>query len=416
MGGVVGIFVTDGQNNWESSIIRGALAFHGIPSEVRSLSDINKVNDDGPCVLMAPSQQYRLDVSSLRPRKHAVILAGHYITLQYLHEAQPLSSNAILIYGEPYATIPDLILNDRFFEESRGSALLGRLYDPREYTAPPWALRATSRLLMTSVGCVRRCGYCTYGSMNSQLYPQKFTRRSRPWQGMRAELLACMERGIDCIQMTASQFLSEKPEENVELSLLAANWKPETDGRPLVAFTVSPIEVLKNRRILEDMSRSFRLYPTLSIDSFDNDTLALFDRDYTATAAIDALRILTGLRLSLKVNYIFIRPRADVNRVKGELEYFKILAAETSYLSSYDRLLLAYDSFSKSLLVTRGAPIAGIKGIQQNYESVLPGELLRLVSTIQDSLKAQIDRFDPEKSDDPLMSLIKVIEEEVSRA
>jgi len=216
--------------------------------------------------------------------------------------------------------------------------------------------------------------------------------------------------------MTASQFLSEKPEENVELSLLAANWKPETDGRPLVAFTVSPIEVLKNRRILEDMSRSFRLYPTLSIDSFDNDTLALFDRDYTATAAIDALRILTGLRLSLKVNYIFIRPRADVNRVKGELEYFKILAAETSYLSSYDRLLLAYDSFSKSLLVTRGAPIAGIKGIQQNYESVLPGELLRLVSTIQDSLKAQIDRFDPEKSDDPLMSLIKVIEEEVSRA
>jgi hypothetical protein len=118
----------------------------------------------------------------------------------------------------------------------------------------------------------------------------------------------------------------------------------------------------------------------------------------------------------LKVTYIFIRPRADVNRVKGELEYFKMLAAETSYLSSYDRLLLAYDSFSKSLLVTRGAPIAGIKGIQQNYESVLPGELLRLVSTIQDSLKAQIDRFDPEKSDDPLMSLIKVIEEEVGRA
>jgi len=105
-----------------------------------------------------------------------------------------------------------------------------------------------------------------------------------------------------------------------------------------------------------------------------------------------------------------------VGRVQEELAYFKILAAETSYLSTYERLLLAYDSFSKSLLVNRGAPIAGTKGIRQDYESILPGELLGLVSIIQESMKAQIDSFDHEKSEDPLMSLIEMIDEEVNRA
>jgi len=117
-----------------------------------------------------------------------------------------------------------------------------------------------------------------------------------------------MDKGIECFQMTASQFLSEEPGRNVELERLTANWNPEVFGRPFVAFTVSPIEVLSNQTLLEDMARSFRLYPTLSIDSFDNKTLALLDRQYTAAAAIDALRVLTRLKLPLKINYIFIRP------------------------------------------------------------------------------------------------------------
>lgn len=356
------IFTHEGIDNWESRTIRGALLYHGITSKVCDLSSINGFDDD-LCVVL-PSRKDRLNLTDLCHVNKTLLLAGHHITLQHLYGVLPIPDNVIVVYGEPYRAIPRFVKNKDLLAQSRGKAILGALCDPREYVAVPGTCHTDTSLVITSLGCVKKCAYCTYGCTYSRLYGHEFSRRSRPWQDIENELIASLDKGVDCFQMTASQFLSSDPEENLEIRSLAFNWNSEVTGRPPVAFTVSPVEVLNNRPIIEAMSRAFRVYPRLSIDSFDDRALALFDRDYDAAVAMEALEFLAALKLPLKVNYIFMRPGIDIASINKEIAYLKLLASATSYLSAYDKLLLAYDIFSSSLLVYEAAPIAFKKGIR----------------------------------------------------
>jgi hypothetical protein len=181
-----------------------------------------------------------------------------------------------------------------------------------------------------------------------------------------------------------------------------------------VAFTVSPMEVLNNRPIIEAMSHAFHLYPRLSIDSFDNQALALFDRNYDAEAAISAVELLASLNLPLKVNYVFFRPSMNITAVEREIAYLKRLSSATSYLSMFDRLVLTYDIFSTSLLVYEAAPIAFEKGIGSDYDRELPSDVLVVMSGIQENLKRAVCAFENgEEKEDPLMWMLAALETDV---
>lgn len=409
----VKIFVGERRYPWEVHIIRGALFHQGISSTLARLSDFGGSEDDDFCVVLLPSQTYALRSLKCSSCEKPVIVAGHCVTLQYLRHLQPPPENAILLYGEPYRTLPELVRNRTMIEEARGKAILGELFDPREYTAAD-AGSEESTLILTSVGCRKRCAYCTYGSTYLHLYGSAFSRRSRPWEDIRAELITGIEAGIEHFHMCASQFLSEDPKENWELANLASHWDHRTHGRPVLTFTVSPVEVLRNAPLLEDMARSFYLAPSLSIDSLDSQALALFDRNYSPEEAMEALKALTRLRTPLKINYIFIRPGIDIRCIKRELEYLKLLATETSYLSDYGKLLMAYDIFSNSLSLDGSAPIASKRGVGQSYESQIPREVSGLVSKIQDSLAKQIKDFDNGARVDPLAAVVNVIDRYVN--
>jgi hypothetical protein len=403
------IFTHKGADNWESHKIRGALLYKGITSRVCDLSFIDDFRDDLCVVLLSSRDRFNL-IELCSATNTTFLFAGHYITLQYLQGGLQVPENVVLVYGEPYRTVPQLAKDKELLKQSRGTAVLGDLYDQREYVPAPGTYSTNTSLVVTSLGCEKRCGYCTYGATNFRLYGHRFSRRSRPWQDLERELIQLLDRGVDLFQMTASQFLSNDPEQNIEIRSLAYNWDCEANGRPKVAFTVSPLEVLNNRSILKAMSRAFRVYPRLSIDSFDDQALALFDREYDAAAALKAVKFLAALKLPFKVNYIFIRPGIDIARLDNEIAYLKLLASATSYMSSYEKLMLAYDVFSSSLLVYEGAPIAFEKGIRPDYEATLPMEMVAVMASIQSNLRKLIEAVRKGDEREPLMSLLKEIE------
>lgn len=406
----------DGKECSASTLIRGSLWYHGIPSRVLGYESSVEMGEDVLCVILPVHHEKEAAFSYPQRFQGTTVLTGRNVTLEHLQKTVPLAENEILIYGEPYAFIPQLAKKQGLLDQSRGKAILGPLFDPREYRTPPTITRqARWAFIMTSVGCEKRCGYCTYGATHSRLYPKEFARRSRPWQDVEKEIIDFVGEGIDRFSLIAHQFLSGDPEENKELRSLAWHWKPEEMGRPTLVFTISPVEVVNNKSILEAMSHSFRLHPRLSIDSFDNRTLALFDLDFDASTALEAVEFLAYLKLPLRINYILVRPGVTIETVGEEFSHFVSLAAMTSYLTPLQKLLLAHDLFSGSLRIMRDAPIARKKGIRERYEEDLPPEFLKVILRVQDAMEEEIDNFRPDSGRAPLLTIVKAGFEEVMR-
>lgn len=398
----------DGKDYWESTLIRGALWYFGIPSRVLDYESFNEYVEDALCVILAAHQDKEAMFPFLQRFQGIIVLVGRNITLEYLQKTSLPAENEILIYGEPYVLITRLAKNQRLFNQLRGKAVLGPLLDPREYRTPPIITKqARWASIMTSIRCQKRCGYCSYGDTYSRLYPKGFARRSRPWQDVAREIINLMGKGTEHFLLLADQFLARNPEENQELHSLAWHWKSEEMGRPTLAFTVSPVEVLNNKPILEAISHSFHLCPRLSIDSLDNNTLALFDLDFDASTALKALKFLAYLKLPLRINYIFVRPGATIESIREEFSYFVSLAAAASYLTPQQKLLLAYDLFSGSLRIMRGAPIACKKGIRERYEEDLPPEFLKVISRVQNVMQKEINNLRPDNRGDPLLTIVE---------
>jgi hypothetical protein len=250
--------------------------------------------------------------------------------------------------------------------------------------------------------------------MYSKLYAKKFSRRSRPWQNIEKEIKDFMREGIDHFILVADQFLSADPDMNQELYSFVQHWSSERIDHPTFMFTVSPIEILNNKPLLESMSKSFKIYPRYSIDSFDNRTLNLFDLNFDASDAMEALRFLASLKCPFRINYIFIRPGITVEKIKEELFYFELLNSLISYMTPYEKLLIAHDLFSVSLDVIPGASIADKKGIRDGYEKDLDPGVLTIMTRIQNVMQEEIINIRDKDQSDPLLNIIRAGLKEIS--
>lgn len=407
----VPIFSLEGRCNWETTLMRGALYYNGIASRVAdSLNSVDS-NESAFCVVHSTWKEKDSITDRMDHFKGTKIIAGRAVTLEYLQKKFPIEDNEILIYGEPYALIPRIVKDQKLMERLKGKAVLGPLLDPASYRSPPVVSGQNDwTYIMTSLGCQKRCGYCTYGATYSKLYSEAFVRRSRPWQDIKIEIVDFMSKGIDQFVLLADQFLSKTPQDNLDLLTFSLNWNPEKSGRPMLIFTVSPLEILNNKALFEAMTCSFRLYPRYSIDSFDNDTLNLFDLGFDALEAMEALKFLAHLKLPFRINYIFMRPGMTLDGIKKELNFFKSLDAITFYLNPYEKLLLAQDLFSTSLDLMQGSPLlTDEKQVHKQYENDIPQEIFKIVSKIQKVILLEINKIDDTyiKNGNPLKTIIE---------
>lgn len=402
----VTIFNKEGRDDWESNLIRGALWYFGVPSRVCHDKDSGEVSNDTLCVVLSAYYEKKAPFDNPQLFRGTIVIAGRNVTIEYLQGRLRPADNEILIYGEPYTLIRQLAMDQGLVKQLRGKSVLGVLLDPREYCTPP-ILKAQEgwAYIMTSMGCQKRCGYCSYGTIYSGLYPKDFTRRSRPWKDIEKNIIDLMGEGINSFKLLSDQFLSRNPEENKELYSLAQNWNSYKTGKPIIAFTVSPLEVLNNKITLESMSHSFYLHPRLSIDSFDNNTLDLLDLDFDASTALEALKFLAYLKLPLRINYIFIRPGMTINSIREEFFYFKLVAVVTSYLNFYEKILLIDDFLSNSLGLIQGAPISHKNGIKERYKEGLPPELLKKITKLLNVIQGEIDNLHIKDGSDPLLTV-----------
>ncbi len=396
-----------GRDNWESILIRGALWHYGITSKVLDCLCIDEINEDILYIFLSNNKENEVAFSHLSKLGATIIFAGRHITYKYLQKKFPISENGILIYGEPYALIPFFMKNQELIGQFRGRAVLGPLLDPRAYRTPLDSEgQKSSALIMTSIGCQKQCGYCAYGTTYSNLYTEKFSRRCRPWQNIEKEIKDFMQEGTDQFILLADQFLSVDPEKNQELYSLVRCWDPEEMGRPTFIFTVSPLEILNNKLILEAMSKSFKIYPRYSIDSFDNRALTLFDLNFDTSDAMEALKFLASLKCPFRINYIFIRPGMTVEKIKEELFYFESLNSMISYMTPYEKLLIAHDLFSVSLDIVPGTSIADKEGIREGYKENLDPKVLKVITRILNVMGEEIINIRNKGKSDPLLTVI----------
>lgn len=370
--------------HWEPILLRGALLYFDIPSCVVDDSTCPEVAG-APFRVAIPASAARNVISSLPAYDGITVLAGRSVTLSYLRKDLSPEENEVLIYGEPYALIPQFVRNPILLKQSRGKAILGPLLDTNQYRTPSGARPSTGMVpLMTSIGCEKKCGYCSYGATYSCLYPGSFSRRPRGWRSLEKEMTCFIATGADSFSFIADQCFSTDPEKNEELTDLAHEWNGR-NGRPMCAFTISPAEVLNNKPTIEAMSRSFRLLPRLSIDSFDDSTLSALHLNFDASTALEAVRFLACLKLPLRLNYLFVTPWKTIQSVQTEFSYFLQLANELSYLSPYQQALITQDLFFGRLGFPPGAPISS-RGIDENYESDFPKEVSDFMGMLQNKI------------------------------
>lgn len=416
-----------GPSYWETVLIRGALRHHGLASRVMGLEDAvdhssgrdappvvppsappNAVLDAPPAplllVVLLPAPDMDVSDLSMRlrdtfggPRERVtVVLAGHGQTLTILGRdagARP-APHEIVVLGEPQATIARLATETAFLERSLGRVLVGGRPEARHFRAPPPGDGQAAGLapdspaslpVLTSLGCDKRCGYCTMASTRAKLYRGGIPRRPRPWPDLLEELAGFSDRGVDGFQLLADQFLAADPARNRDLAELARRWGSVRTRRPRLTFTVAPGEVVRNKNLLSEMASAFDLRPRLSVDSLDDQTLSLLDLDFDPPAAIEALVFLEGLGLPTRVNYIFVRPGMTAPRLRAELSRLLLVAEATAHLSYREKLVLGHDIFSRRLEVLPGTPVAA-KGTSARYEGDLPVEALRVVRAVQEAV------------------------------
>jgi hypothetical protein len=358
-----------------------------------------------------------VDASSGQPCRDLVVRVGRRVTQQHCQAPQPVSPDEIVVLGEPYSTVQEFALRRESLQAARGKALVGPLFDVRQYSSPPSGHSPAA--LMTSLGCEKRCGYCSYGAACRSLYGSGFTRRPRPAQDLCRELAAATAAGIGSFQILADQFLSANTQHNGELRELACSPSVRNLGKPALCFTVSPREVVNNQELLLALSDAFILCPRLSIESLDDQTLSLLDLDFDSAIALQAFEFLTTRAIRLRLNYLFVRPGMTMEVVRREFRWFRTFADCASDLTPLDRLLLAHDLFSRSLQLLPGAPVTAIKGISHDYEAKLPSVVFRILIKVQNTLEEHCrvlaGEQQPAFACDPLVSVLDVAAEELNR-
>jgi hypothetical protein len=365
-------------DHWEVNLIRGALWHHGMSSRAVTASQARERGSNQLIVFLDAMDGDRghFDAQAL--------FAGRQLTYAYLAGQFLPGSEHIMVYGEPFAFLARVAEAPQILDDMRGAAVLGPLFDPREYAHPPAAEGAEPIVrLMTSIGCVRKCGYCPHGVNYAQLYGSAFGRRERPWQKVAAELEELGAAGNRQFCFLADQFLSRTPERNRELNELASHWN--APFRPTVGFTVAPPEVISNTALLEQMSKAFDLVPVLSIDSLCESTLSRWNMDFGASEALEAVNVFRRLALPLRINYIFFRPGVSRSSLERELEKLRCLASALSYLPPRQQLLIGLDLFSVQLQPVLGAPAAGV-GVRDYDE-----ETIKLFSHVTSCIQAALN-------------------------
>lgn len=290
--------------------------------------------------------------------------------------------------GEPYSLLQQLSLSREMRLESLGKILVAPLFDVMRYR-PPLKKANDAIPILTSLGCMKKCGYCSHGYSNRCLYGDGFARRSRSGKDLAGEMTAASEDGNEHFILVADQFAAGSPGDNADLFELAAAWSGKERARPVLEFTISPLEVINNRPLLQALASCFSLYPHLSVDSFDDDTLKLLDLEHDGATALDAVEFLSSLQLPFRLNYLFVRPGATVDAIHGELAGFEALAAATSHLDALQRLMLAYDLFSRRLLLSPRMPVGTREDVAPDYWRRLPPAQFRILESVHAILGAQ---------------------------
>jgi hypothetical protein len=395
-GGVARVLIIAGPSAywWEVTLIRGALSYCDIESLVVDHHQADAYGPEALRVLVAPCPPGApvkvVEPASTRP----TVLAGRQFTLEYLSGRIHPTPGEVLVYGEPYAFIPYLVDDVSRLETLRGRAVLGTLLDVRRYRTPA-PLGADGPVpLMASIGCQKRCGYCSYGSTYARLYGHAFDRRSRPWRDLFQELTAFGRAGRQRFMLLADQLLSRAPAENGELRLLASRWRRLGGTRYSLAFTVAPPEALSNQPVLELLAAAFDIHPALSIDSLDDESLRRFGLSFSVADALDAARVLSDLGVAFRLNYLFIKPGMTLRALEAELNRLLELADIAGSLAPNAQVGLAHDIFSGRLRPTSGAPMWGEVDDENNaaYEQFLHPAVLAAVVSIQGVVGEAIER------------------------
>ncbi len=335
----------------------------------------------------------------------AVVRAGFGLTLAYLGWAgeripapAPRSPLEVVVVGEPYEAVARLATDPAFLEGALGRVVVGPLLDTGRYRTPPPDPAPSppqegdvpgEAAVLTSLGCLKHCGYCVQGVVHARLYPGGAPRRPRPWPGILEDFEVLSGAGVARFRLVADQFLSPEPKENHDLVELARRWNrvPRTVG---LSFTGAPRELLANHGLLEALSSVFSLYPRLSVDSLSDETLRLLDLDFDSASALQAARLLGSLGVAYRLNYIFVRPGMTVDGLRKELLAIRELAEGTEHFTPHARLLLTHDVFSRRLGVLPGSPVAA-RGVPADYEREFPAKVIRAVSAIAEAVAALVD-------------------------
>jgi len=392
----------------EVNVIQGALQYYGIPSMILQEPNPDISTTNSLVVALTTLEQKDKVFSFLGQKTGPVIFAGHQVTLEYLLANPHITEDEIMVYGEPFATIAKIARQPELIWEMKGNAVLGPLFDLREYR-PTLAVsegQQTSQLL-TSLGCQKQCGYCTYGATYSQLYLGNPIWRPRPSEELDQELCELLERGARRIWLAANQPLSKNGDENKALLNLAQRWEGRKEPLLELSFDLSPQEALHNRALLEAMSRSFEIFPRLSVDSFDDGTLELLDLTHDVAAAMEAIEYLSHLQIAFRLTYILIRPEMTLRTLKQELIWMREVDAQTSYLPPQHKLLLAHDFLWNQLRLHPCMPVSRKLRTDKDYKEDIPVQCLQVISRMREQLGTEIESFTHQAAKSPLQSVLE---------
>lgn len=147
-----------GEDHWEPVLIRGALWHHGIRSRISGCEGLGRVDEDALYLVLSAHSGKERAFPSSNHLPGPVVMVGHDITQEYVSKRFSVSEDEIVVYGEPYAIIPQLAMHQHLLSQFRGKAILGPLLDPKEYSTYPISGEDHDISIMTSLGCKKKCG------------------------------------------------------------------------------------------------------------------------------------------------------------------------------------------------------------------------------------------------------------------
>jgi hypothetical protein len=350
-GGACVVYAPSGTDDREATIVLGALRHAGITAQIRAPGEPAPTGRDVLSVGLSPAFGMRQPPADRAVAPAIDVLAGRAVTRAFLHEGLQPCADQALIYGEPYDLIVRLSTGDARIDELRGQTVRGSSFDVTAYTSPPGGR------VLTSLGCVKECAYCSYGANQRLLYGDGFRRRERPWLAVAEEIAEHVAGGGRTVAFLADQFLAVEPDGNRQLARVADNVRLPRGARPVATFTTAPRDVLANRALVARLNDLFEARPTLSIDSLDDGMLARCRVGFDAAEALRAAACLTGLNIPFRLNYIFARPWMTAEALGREFSNLHALALIVRDRPTPDQWLVLNDVFGSRLVPIRGAPL-----------------------------------------------------------